>query len=123
NGAPLDVYLLGNPTQSVNSLWTYGAYASDVWRLTRRLSLNIGLRFDRYRTLLPAPTHEADRFNPAQASFPVVYALDTGTPLAAPVSRTRAPRRSRRGSDARSRRILAYEAVSYGEPSVSSPRC
>ncbi len=82
NGAPLDVYLLGNPTQSVNGLWTYGAYASDVWRLTRRLSLNIGLRFDRYRNFLPAQTHEADRFNPVAASFPVVDDLNIWNTLA-----------------------------------------
>src|SRR5437762_3810072 len=60
-GVPLEVYLLGNPTQSVNGLWTYGAYASDSWRATRRLSLNLGLRFDRYRSFLPEQVHAAGR--------------------------------------------------------------
>ena len=76
NGSPLQVYLLGNPTRSVNGLWTYGAYVSDVWRPTRRLSLNVGLRFDRYRNFLPAQVHEADRFNPVDAVFPAVDDLN-----------------------------------------------
>ena len=62
-GAPLEVYLLGKPTQSVNGLWTYGAYATDTWRATRRLSLNLGLRFDRYRNFPPEQVHAADRSN------------------------------------------------------------
>jgi outer membrane receptor protein involved in Fe transport len=76
-GAPLEVYLLGNPTQSVNGLWTYGAYASDTWRLTKRLSLNLGLRFDRYRNFLPAQVHEAGRFNSVTATFAAVDDLNT----------------------------------------------
>src|SRR5437773_7875457 len=75
-GAPIEVYLLGNPTQSVNGLWTYGTYATDTWRGTKRLSLNLGLRFDRYRNFLPAQIHAAGRFNPVAATFPVVDALN-----------------------------------------------
>ena len=75
-GAPLEVYLLGNPTQSVNGLWTYGTYATDTWRVTKRLSLNLGLRFDRYRNFLPAQVHPAGLFNPAAATFPAVDDLN-----------------------------------------------
>jgi outer membrane receptor protein involved in Fe transport len=75
-GAPIEVYLLGNPTQSVNGLWTYGAYATDTWRATKRLTLNLGLRFDRYRNFLPAQVHAAGRFNPVAATFPAVDALN-----------------------------------------------
>src|SRR5207245_6054948 len=75
-GAPLEVYLLGNPTQSVNGLWTYGTYATDTWRATKRLSLNIGLRFDRYRNFLPEQFHQAGRFNAATETFPAVDALN-----------------------------------------------
>src|SRR5262245_13797099 len=71
-GSPLEVYLLGNPTRSVNGLWTYGLYVSDAWRVTKRLSLNLGLRFDRYRNFLPAQVHEADRFNPTATTFAAV---------------------------------------------------
>src|SRR5882762_4707033 len=87
-GAPLEVYLLGNPTQSVNGLWTYGTYASDTWRLNKRLSLNLGLRFDRYRNFLPEQVHDAGRFNPTAATFPAVEALNIWNTLAPRIGAT-----------------------------------
>ena len=87
-GAPLEVYLLGNPTQSVKGLWTYGTYFSDTWRLTRRLSLNLGLRFDRYRNFLPEQVHDAGRFNPTVATFPTVDALNIWNTLAPRIGAT-----------------------------------
>jgi len=86
--APLEVYLLGNPTRSINGLWTYGAYGSDTWRLTKRLSLNLGLRFDRYRNFLPAQVHDAGRFNPVTAAFPAVDDLNTWKTFAPRVGAT-----------------------------------
>ena len=85
---PLEVYLLGNPTQSVNGLWTYGAYASDSWRATRRLSLNLGLRFDRYRSFLPEQVHAAGRFNAVAATFPAVDDLNVWNTLAPRIGAT-----------------------------------
>ena len=38
----------------------------------RPLTLNLGLRFDRYRVFLPEQTHPAGRFNPAPQTFPAV---------------------------------------------------
>src|SRR5438093_9460123 len=87
-GAPLEVYLPGNPTQSVNGLWTYGTYAADTWRATRRLSFNLGLRFDRYRNFLPDQSHPADRFNPAAAPFPAVDDLNVWNTLAPRIGAT-----------------------------------
>jgi outer membrane receptor protein involved in Fe transport len=88
NGTPIEVYLLGNPARSVNGLWTYGAYVSDTWRLTKRLSLNLGLRFDRYRNFLPAQVHEADRFNPSATVFPAVDNLNIWNTMAPRVGAT-----------------------------------
>src|SRR5438876_471157 len=87
-GAPLEVYLLGNPTQSVNGLWTYGTYATDTWRATKRLSVNIGLRFDRYRNFLPEQFHQAGRFNPATTTYPAVDALNIWNTLAPRIGAT-----------------------------------
>jgi hypothetical protein len=87
-GAPLEVYLLGNPTRSVNGLWTYGTYAADTWRPTRRLSLNLGLRFDRYRNFLPEQVHAAGRFNPVAATFPAVDSLNIWNTLAPRIGAT-----------------------------------
>ena len=87
-GSPLEVYLLGNPTQSINGLWTYGAYATDTWRASRRLSLNLGLRFDRYRNFLPEQSHPAGRFNPVAATFPAVDALNVWNTVAPRIGAT-----------------------------------
>ena len=55
NGAPLNVYLYQGNT-SKNGLATTGLYVNDTWQLNRRLTLNIGIRFDRERVFLPSQT-------------------------------------------------------------------
>jgi hypothetical protein len=72
NGTPTEVYLFETPSQSANGLWTYGAYASDSWQVNRRLTVNLGVRFDRYRVFLPEQTHPAGRFNPQPQVFAAV---------------------------------------------------
>ena len=69
NGAKLDVILFQAPNLSQNGLWTYGAFINDTWRASNRLTVALGLRFDRYRAFLPAQEHAAGRFNPAPISF------------------------------------------------------
>ncbi len=61
-GAPRQVYLFQTPSRSENGLWTYSSYASDWWRLTSRLTLNPGARFDRYRVFLPEQRHLDETF-------------------------------------------------------------
>jgi hypothetical protein len=72
NGAASEVYLFQTPSRSANGLWTYAAYASDSWRVNRRLTVNLGLRLDRYRVFLPEQTHPAGRFNPQPQVFAAV---------------------------------------------------
>lgn len=57
NNIPIEVYLFQTPSTSESGLWTYSAYASDSWRLNNRLTVNLGVRFDRYRVFLPAQEH------------------------------------------------------------------
>lgn len=59
NGNPVEVYLFQAPSHSESGFWSYAAYASDSVRLKDRLTLNLGLRFDRYRVFLPAQAHPA----------------------------------------------------------------
>jgi hypothetical protein len=58
-GTPSSVLLFATPSHAEAGLWTYSAYASDSWRLKNRLTLTLGVRFDRYRVFLPAQEHPA----------------------------------------------------------------
>lgn len=71
DGVPVEVYLFETPAHSESALWTYSAYASDSWQPHRRLTVNLGVRFDRFRVFLPEQFHEGGRFGPAQR-FPRV---------------------------------------------------
>ena len=72
NGAPLEVFLLGNPSKSESGLWNTGLYLTDTWRASNKLTLNLGLRFDRYQNFLSEQEHEAGRFFPERVVFPEV---------------------------------------------------
>jgi carboxypeptidase family protein len=56
NGAARQVYLYQAGANSLSRLWAYTGYANDSWLVNKRLTLNVGLRFDRYRPYLPAQT-------------------------------------------------------------------
>ena len=71
NGAPAQVYLFASPSVSEQGLRTTGLYLQDSWRMNARLTLNIGVRYDRYRNFLPEQEGPpVGRFNPTQLSFP-----------------------------------------------------
>ena len=69
NNVPLDIILFQAPNLSQNGLWTYGSFVNDTWRVSNKLTLALGLRFDRYRAFLPEQEHAAGRFNPAPITF------------------------------------------------------
>ena len=69
DGQPAEVYLLQTPSQSRNGLWSFGAYLSDTWRV-QRVTLTLGVRFDRDRVDRPAQQHPAGRFNTEAQAFP-----------------------------------------------------
>jgi hypothetical protein len=72
NGNPIEVSLLGTPTASENGMWNYSGYLNDSWRANNRLTVNAGLRFDRYRNFLPEQELPAGRFNPTRIAFAAV---------------------------------------------------
>jgi hypothetical protein len=73
NGKPAEVILFQTPSASLNGLWTTGLYASDLWRVSSRLTFTLGAVFDRYRSYLPAQTGPpVGPFNTVQVSFPAV---------------------------------------------------
>jgi hypothetical protein len=69
NGVPTDVYLF-EPGAGTVGLWTYAGFLNDTWQVNSRLTLNVGVRFDRYRGFLPEQEHPASRFNPTAITFP-----------------------------------------------------
>ena len=72
-GSPLRVYQFQTPSRSESGVWAPSLYLTDAWRVSDRVIVDIGLRFDRYRSFLPAQTHPAGRFNPAAQTF---HAID-----------------------------------------------
>jgi len=78
SGRPSAVFLLETPTESGSGVWTFSAYASDSWRAGNRLTVNAGLRFDRYRVFLPAQEHPAGSPT-AQRFAPVPNLIDWNT--------------------------------------------
>jgi hypothetical protein len=53
NGVPSEVRLYATPYTSKNGLRTYSGFVTDTY-VIKRLSLNLGARYDRYRVFLPA---------------------------------------------------------------------
>jgi hypothetical protein len=69
NGAPVQVILFAGPTKSVNGLWTYAGYINDTWQPASRVTLNLGLRYERYRGFLPAQERAASTFFPEALAY------------------------------------------------------
>jgi len=83
NGKPSEVILFQSPSASLNGLWTTGLYASDVWRVGSRFTLNVGIVYDRYQSYLPGQTGPpVGPFNPTQVSFAAVNNLITWNTVA-----------------------------------------
>jgi hypothetical protein len=59
---------LGNNVQSLSALATTSAFVTDSWRI-KKLTLNLGARFDRYRVWLPEQSLPASRFVPDPITF------------------------------------------------------
>ena len=59
---------LGNTVQSLSALATTSAFVTDSWRI-KKLTLNLGARFDRYRVWLPEQSLPASRFVPDPITF------------------------------------------------------
>ncbi len=57
SGAPAEIYLFQTPSRSRSGIWWYAAFLNDSWQVNGRLTLNLGVRFDRFRAFLPEQHH------------------------------------------------------------------
>ncbi|HVG69475.1 MAG TPA: carboxypeptidase regulatory-like domain-containing protein [Vicinamibacterales bacterium] len=74
-GAPAEVYLFQTPSESRSGQWWHSASLSDSWYAHDRLTINGGLRYDRFRLFLPAQQHPTGRFNATPQTFAPVDRL------------------------------------------------
>ena len=66
NGVPAEVYLFQTVSNSEQGMRTAGMYLQDTWRMTSRVTVNVGIRFDQYKSFLPEQVGPAGgRFAPA----------------------------------------------------------
>ncbi|HEY2149959.1 MAG TPA: carboxypeptidase regulatory-like domain-containing protein [Vicinamibacterales bacterium] len=78
NGVPSEVLLFQSPVDSLDGLRTFGLYITDTWRASSKLTLSLGLRFDRYRSYLPAQAGPpVGPFNTTQVNFAAIDNLLT----------------------------------------------
>jgi len=91
-GTPVQIRFYNYPiTENRENLIDGGFYAQDTWRVSPRVTLNVGLRLDQFSTSIPAQNKPGDQFGPpwvpvsggnpnlytgAAQSFP---AVDTGS--------------------------------------------
>jgi len=80
NGAAASVRL-GLPVDSWNGLRNYGLFVNDTYR-RNKLTVNLGLRYDRYRVFLPEQERPASRFSVEARSFAAVDDVKTFNHLA-----------------------------------------
>jgi hypothetical protein len=57
---PLDVVAYNSPTTQKNYFRDTSFYLQDTWTLKRHLTLNLGIRYDRFTTYYPAQTTDAN---------------------------------------------------------------
>ena len=82
NSTPIEVMFFDAPNSTQNGLWNYASFLTDTWRLNSRVTLNVGLRFDRYRSFLDEQEHGPGFNNPETIVFPEVSNLVTWNHLA-----------------------------------------
>ena len=70
---PVEVDIYNTPNEGIDDSTATGIYVQDGWNLTRRFTVNAGVRFDRYKIGWPE-----QQFTPEQAAyFPPVTAAAT----------------------------------------------
>jgi hypothetical protein len=75
NGTPFQLITYNIPVIPKNNVNYAGAYLKDSWRLSRQITLDIGVRFDHYNMFIPAQSREAGAFSPAASFAPIQFPI------------------------------------------------
>lgn len=70
-GLPFEVTIYNTPVQAVSIIHDWSAYLQDAWHIGRRLTLNLGVRFDHFRNFNPA------QGSTGQSEFPTLFGART----------------------------------------------
>lgn len=68
---PVEIFTLSSPLDALNRLNMHSVYASDQWRVSERLTFNLGLRFERQNAFVPPQEQPEGTFVRA-ASYPKI---------------------------------------------------
>ena len=75
NGTPVEVLLYNSPFTSENNVNYQSGFIRDNWRIGDRLTLNVGVRYERYDVFLPEQSKPAGPFS-AAADYPQIDLYD-----------------------------------------------
>ena len=75
SGEEAEVYLFVTPSESVSGVLAAAAHAGDTWRVSDRVTVNLGIRLDRYRVFLPAQGHPRGGAEGQPVAFAAVHDL------------------------------------------------
>ena len=73
---PSEVYLFATPSRSESGLSWSSAYIGEAWEPHGRLTLNAGVRFDRFGSFLPEQTNPPGDVTPRTVIFPKVNLIE-----------------------------------------------
>jgi hypothetical protein len=59
SNTPSEIQIRNSPTQPDSRAYYYAGYVKDTWRVTDRMTLNLGVRIEQQKALLPAQSKEA----------------------------------------------------------------
>lgn len=79
SGTPVRIQIRNTPSKPLDNEDTYAFYLKDTWRLTDRLTANLGLRWERQHSYLPAQSREVARDFPALFPAGTFPRIEVGT--------------------------------------------
>jgi hypothetical protein len=74
NGVPFELNVFNDPTVPISKTRYFAPYVSDNWTIARRLTLNLGVRYEQNPAFIPAQCRVAGPFAPASCINQISFA-------------------------------------------------